>query len=152
MNQKQIKEAQKIVQDFFDKATLEANFTLSSREENIVCLAVDCQEPRILIGEKGRTLFEIQLLLGKILRRRLGERFYLDMDINGYKASRARQLKEIAQSMADKVSLEGSAKALFPMTPYERRIIHLALAHRSDIKTESSGEEPQRRVVIMPMA
>lgn len=151
MNQKQIKKAQKIAKEFFEKTTFEIDFTIKSKDENTLVLAVNTQEPRVLIGEKGSTLFEIQFLLGRVLRKALGEQFYLDLDINDYKLNKERHLKELAQSMADRVSLEGSSKVFFPMSPYERRIIHLALAERVDIKTESLGEEPYRRVVIKPV-
>ena len=150
MNQKQIKKAQKVVAQFFEKTTFEIDFDLSVKDEDVLSLAINCQEPRILIGDRGKTLFEIQYLLGRILRKRLAEQVYLDVDINQYKASKVKCLKEMAQGLADRVSLEGISKMFFPMSPYERRVVHLALAGRDDVKTESSGEEPYRRVVIKP--
>ena len=59
-------------------------------------------------------------------------------------------LKEIARSAADEVAINKTEKELPPMPPYERRIIHMEIAERTDVKTESVGEEPERRIVISP--
>ena len=108
------------------------------------------EEPQILIGERGRTLFEIQHLLKVILKRKITEDFYIDLDINDYKKKKNEYLKEIAQSIADEVVLNKEEKELSPMPSAERRIIHLELAERKDITTESIGREPERRIIIKP--
>ncbi|PJA84129.1 MAG: hypothetical protein CO145_02195, partial [Candidatus Nealsonbacteria bacterium CG_4_9_14_3_um_filter_37_13] len=69
---------------------------------------------------------------------------------NGYKKKKLDYLKELARSLADEVALTKKEKNLPPMAAYERRIIHLELAGRSDVTTESIGEEPERRVVVRP--
>jgi spoIIIJ-associated protein len=108
------------------------------------------ENPQILIGEKGQTLFEIQHLLKAILKREISENFYLDLDINDYKKKKIEYLKELAKSVADEVSLTKKEKILSPMPAYERRIIHLEIAGRKDVTSESIGKEPERRVVIRP--
>ena len=108
------------------------------------------QEPQILIGEKGQTLVDIQHLLKAILKRKIQEDFYIDLDINGYKKKKIEYLKELARSVADDVSLIKEERNLPSMPAYERRIIHMELAERSDITTESIGREPERKVVIKP--
>ncbi|PIR71473.1 MAG: hypothetical protein COU43_02475 [Candidatus Nealsonbacteria bacterium CG10_big_fil_rev_8_21_14_0_10_37_25] len=80
----------------------------------------------------------------------LTEPFFIDLDINGYKKKKLDYLKELARSLADEVALTKKEKNLPPMAAYERRIIHLELAGRSDVTTESIGEEPERRVVVRP--
>ena len=91
-----------------------------------------------------------------ILRKKIaplggeGNQFYIDLDIQNYKKKKAEYLKELARSLADEVSLTKKEKNLDPMPAYERRIIHLELAERKDISTESIGEEPERKIVIRP--
>ncbi|RLC39293.1 MAG: hypothetical protein DRH33_03225, partial [Candidatus Nealsonbacteria bacterium] len=72
------------------------------------------------------------------------------LDINQYKKNKIEYLNDLAKSTADEVALSKKEKILPPMPSYERRIIHLTLAEREDVQTESQGEEPERRVVIKP--
>lgn len=141
---------EKIVRQFFTKMTFEVAIEVGQVKENTLPLKVKTAEPQILIGEKGRTLVEIQKILGKIVRKKSGQQIFVDLDINQYKEKKIGYLKELAQSMADQVSLQKEEKTLWPMPAFERRIIHLALAEREDVITESQGEEPARRVVIKP--
>jgi len=123
-----------------------------SPQENIDTVAVDIKidTPEILIGEKGRTLVEIQRLLRIILNKKIEKSFYIDLDINDYKKKKIEYLKSLAKDLADEVVLTKEEKVLFPMPAYERRIIHLELAERSDVTTESQGEGIERRVIIKP--
>jgi len=95
-------------------------------------------------------LTEIQHLLKAILRRKISEVFYIDLDINDYKKKKKEYLKELAISTADEVALSKKQKELPAMPAYERRIIHMALAERNDVITESVGEGIERRPVIKP--
>ena len=76
--------------------------------------------------------------------------FYIDLDINDYKKKKKDYLKELACSIANEVALSKKQKELPPMSAYERRIIHLELAERQDVSTESIGQEPERKVIITP--
>ncbi len=147
---KDIKIIKKIIEEFFEKMTFEAELKMGQMEEDSLPVDLKTEDPQILIGEQGRTLVELQKILGKIIRKKLGEQIFLDLDINQYKKKKIEYLKEMAQSMADQVALQKEEKALFSMPSFERRIIHLTLSEREDVKTESIGEEPERRVVIKP--
>ena len=85
-----------------------------------------------------------------ILRRKLQEVFFFDIDINDYKEKKFEYLREMAQESANDVALTKKEKELEPMPAYERRIIHLELSKRTDVKAESLGEEPERRIIIKP--
>jgi spoIIIJ-associated protein len=158
----QIEEIKKTVKEFFEKATLEVEIEFLSpedynppttpKEKRYITLPINLktEDPQILIGERGQTLFEIQHLLKAILKRKIKENFYIDLDINDYKKKKIDYLKEMARSFADEVALTKKEKILFPMPAYERRIIHLELAGRTDVATESIGQEPDRKVVIRP--
>ena len=117
-------------------------------EEPVITVAVLVEEPKMLIGEKGQTLFELQHILKLILRKQIAEPFYLSLDINEYKKNKEEYLRDVAKTAADEVILFKKPKELSPMPSAERRVIHLALAERSDVVSESLGDGPDRRVVI----
>jgi spoIIIJ-associated protein len=129
---------------------VEVEIKIDKEQEMTVPINIKAEEPRTLIGESGHTLLDIQRLLGAILKRKLGKQFYINLDINGYKEKKAVYLKEMAQSIADDVSLSKQEKQLPPMPAPERRLIHMELADRSDVVTESIGQEPERYVAIKP--
>lgn len=141
------------IEEFFKKMTFEIEIISFSLESGIASIGLKSKEPKILIGEKGETLLEIQHLLKTILRKKiitLPKCFYLEIDINDYKKKKITYLKEMAKTLAEEVILTKKEKILPPMLPYERRIIHLELANHPNVTSESIGEEPERRVVIRP--
>ncbi len=140
----------KIIQEFFQKMGFEAEIKVLDEIEKTIPVKIKTEEPKILIGQNGQTLREIQHLLKAILKRKISEEFYLDLDINDYKKKKTEYLKEMADSIADEVALSKQEKQLPPMPNYERRIIHLELTKRNDVITESIGEGIDRRVVIKP--
>ena len=159
-------EVKKIIKEFFEKTTFNVEVEILPQKDLTIPINLKTDEPQILIGEGGQTLFEIQHLLKAILRRKIAakdpvsislgeageqeENFYIDLDINGYKKKKNDYLKELARSVADEVFLTKKEKVLSPMPAHERRIIHLELAGRSDVVTESVGEGFERRLVIKP--
>lgn len=147
---KDIKTIKETVEDFFQKTTFDVEVEVLPEKEETISINLKAEEPQILIGEGGQTLAEIQHLLKAMLKRKLTEPFYLNLDINNYKQKKYEYLKELARLTADEVSLTKEEKMLLSMPAQERRIIHLELADRSDIITESVGQEPERRIVIRP--
>ena len=152
LNQEDIKKIKETAEEFFEKMTidvlkLEVN---SSGDIDVVDLDIKLEEPQILIGEHGQTLFELQRLLKTVLNKKLQKIFYLNLDINEYKKKKIEYLKDLAKDLADEVALNKEEKVLFPMPAYERRIIHTELSQRKDIITESQGEGQDRHIVIKP--
>lgn len=149
-----------VIEEFFRKMTYDPEIEVLAQKEKTIPINLKIDEPQILIGERGQTLSEIQHLLKLILRRKINppgsrsgqeeESFYIDLDINDYKKKKIEYLKEVARSLADEVVLTKKEKQLPLMSAYERRIIHLELADRQDVTTESIGQEPERRLVIRP--
>lgn len=148
-DQKKIKEA---TEEFFKKTGLDIEVEVKPLADSTVPVILKTEDPQLLIGEKGQTLFEIQKLLRSVLRKKteIEGSFYVDVDINDYKKRKAEYLKELARNAADEVVLDKKEKELHPMSPYERRIVHMELASRTDIVTESIGDGPERRIVIKP--
>ncbi len=145
-----LKEIEKIVQDFFGKIGFLIEIKDLFIKEETIFLKLKSEEPKVLIGKNGCTLLEIQHLLKAILKRKFLENFFLDVDVDDYKEKKIEYLKEIARGTADEVALIKKEKILAPMPAYERRIIHLELADRSDVVTESIDQGPERRIVVKP--
>lgn len=150
ISQENLEIIKKTTEEFFKKAGFEVEINLESPKNLTLLIDLKLEEPQVLIGEGGKTLLEIQHLLKVILKRKIGGNFYIDLDINNYKKKKIEYLQELAKNVADEVALTKKEKILPPMPAYERRIIHLELAGRSDVTTESINQEPERRVVIRP--
>ena len=148
LNNEDLVKIKKETENFFKKMDIEVEINFPSPKEQTVPIDVKAQEPQILIGENGQTLVEIQHLLKIILKRKISDPFFIDLDISGYKKKKANYLKEMARSAADEVALYKKEKILPPMSAYERRIVHMELSERKDVITESIGEEPDRKIII----
>jgi len=107
-------------------------------------------DARMLIGERGANLAALEHIARKILHKKHGPDMRITLDINDYRMRRMEDLKHEVKAAAKEVRLYGEAVPLPPMTSFERRIVHLLLDEYPDITTESSGEEPDRRVIIKP--
>jgi spoIIIJ-associated protein len=105
-----------------------------------------------LIGRKGERLSALQHIVNLMLSREMGEWTRVLVDVEGYRGRRERQLREIADRAAARVVETGKMLQLEPMPALERRWIHLALRNHPAVGTQSIGEEPNRRVVVVPKA
>lgn len=149
LDKNDLEKIKKTAEEFFQKMTFEAEVEVSTSEE-MVSIKIKTEEPQILIGQNGQTLLEIQHLLKIILTKKVAKAFYLDVDVSDYKKKKIEYLKELARTTADQVVLTKKEKTLDPMPAYERRIIHLELSGRTDVVTQSAGEEPERKIIISP--
>jgi spoIIIJ-associated protein len=102
-----------------------------------------------LIGRKGERLSALQHLVNLMLSRKMGAWTRVLVDVEDYRGRRERQLRDIAEKAAAHVVETGKMLQLEPMPALERRWVHLALRGNPDVATQSIGEEPQRRVVIL---
>ena len=104
----------------------------------------------VLIGRRSETLGAFQYIASLIVGKETQQFVQLVVDVEGYRDRREKQLIQMAKRMADQVAKTGRRQTLEPMPSSERRIIHIALRDHPDVKTESTGEDPYRKVVIMP--
>jgi spoIIIJ-associated protein len=104
----------------------------------------------ILIGRRSETLNALQYIVSLILGKEMEQWVHLIIDVEGYRNRREKQLRKMANRMADQVAKTGRRQALEPMTSAERRIIHIALRDHPAVITESTGDDPHRKVVIYP--
>lgn len=105
----------------------------------------------ILIGRRGQTLDAIEYLASIAVFAGSHQRKRVELDAEGYKERRRRQVERVAMKKADEAAKRGRAVQLAPMTPAERKIVHLALRSRTDVTTVSQGREPNRSVIISPV-
>ena len=103
-----------------------------------------------LIGRKGERLSALQHLVNLLLSKRVGEWTRILVDVEDYRGRRERQLRDLANRAAERVVETGKMLQLEPMPALERRWIHLALRDHERVGTQSIGEEPNRRVVVLP--
>lgn len=104
----------------------------------------------VLIGRRSETLAAFQYIASLIVGKEEQQFIQLTVDVEGYRDRREKQLIQMAKRMADQVAKSGRRQTLEPMPSGERRIIHIALRDHPDVKTESTGEEPYRKVMIIP--
>jgi spoIIIJ-associated protein len=104
-----------------------------------------------LIGSGGTTLDALQELTRLAVHRETGVRSRLMLDVGGHRARRREELSELGAAAAHRVADSGEVERLAPMTPFERKIVHDAVAAVDGVETESEGDEPNRCVVIRPV-
>lgn len=128
---------------------------IAVREENfgdkkIVFASISAPEDaKFLIGKNGQNLQALEHVVRSLLLKQ-DQGLALFVDVNDYKKSRANHVATLAKEAVLRVRNTQKAEALTPMSPYERRIVHMELASISDVTTESIGQEPQRRIVVKP--
>src|SRR5690349_6965295 len=103
-----------------------------------------------LVGPRGTVLESLQELTRLAVQQETGVRSRLMLDIAGWRAGRRAELADLGRTTAEKVVATGEKVRLHPMTPFERKVVHDAVAAVEGVHSESEGEEPQRRVVVLP--
>jgi len=102
-----------------------------------------------LVGSRGEVLEALQELTRLAVHRQTGNRTRIMIDVGGYRSRRRLELAETGRDAADEVMRTGAPKKLWAMNPFERKIVHDAVA-AAGLRSESEGEEPDRRVVVLP--
>ena len=135
----------------FEGVTVEIREGETSRL-NVVGEGADREALGSLIGRKGERLSALQHLVNLMLSRRTGQWTRVLVDVEDYRGRRERQLADLAARAAERVTETGKMLQLEPMSALERRWIHLTLRDDPNVVTQSIGEEPNRRVVLVPRA
>ena len=103
-----------------------------------------------LVGQRGDVLEALQELTRLAVQQATGARNRLMLDIAGWRSHRRSELSELGRRAAEEVRASGESQRLRPMTPFERKVVHDAVAEVDGVRSESEGEEPRRRVVVLP--
>jgi spoIIIJ-associated protein len=132
--------------------TVEVNVAPDDGEGSADEIRIEIEGPDAgrIIGKKGNVLDAVQYLTARVVVRPGAPRRHIMVDAEGYRARHEDQLSQMARRLAQRVATEGKVITFDPMSPRERRIVHMALRDIKGVRTESMGEEPQRRVQIIP--
>lgn len=120
-------------------------------DEGELILDITGKDLAVLIGRHGKTLEALQFLVSAITVRKIGYRFPVIIDVESYKNRQRQKLEALARSTANRAVSQARSIKLRPMSPYERRIIHVALRDDPRVDTGSEGEGPARHVVVVPV-
>lgn len=149
--------AKQVLTDIVSKMGIEAEIVVHDETDRFR-LEIQCDEPEKIVGRRGQVLDALQHLVGKIVfrGRSFGEsgapKKPIVVDADGYRERHAERLRGIAERMAEKVIENQREVAMDPMTPHDRRIMHMALADNPGVETRSEGEGDDRHMLIVPVA
>ncbi|WP_248964640.1 Jag family protein [Sphaerisporangium perillae] len=136
------------LEGLLDIADLDGDIDMDVEGDRALVSIVDIKG-NDLVGANGEVLEALQELTRLAVHRRTGERSRLMLDVAGYRQGRRVELSKLGAKAAEDVKRSGEAKPLQPMTPFERKIVHDAVA-AAGLRSESEGEEPERYVVVLP--
>lgn len=149
--------ARETVRELLDKmkvrgATVVAEYGEASDARNRAPISVNVHgdDLSILIGRRAETLNALQYITSLIVSKEIGRYVPIIVDVEGYRVRREGQLRQLARRMAEQAIKTGRRQILEPMPANERRIIHIELRENPKVRTESVGEEPRRKVTIIP--
>ncbi len=143
--------AEAYLRDIFEKmGVTDLSVRMEPLENRNVMIHLDGESIGTVIGKRGETLDAIQYLVSLAANRSEGEYVRFTINAGNYREKREETLKALAQRMAKKALKTGRPVALEPMNPYERRIIHAVVTDIDGVFSKSTGEEPNRKVVIKP--
>ena len=147
-------EAEQLVSELIDyflgAMGVVADTYIREDDEGTMTFEIDGPDAGLLIGRRGETLQALQFIVRMVTNRQLGRKAHVVIDIEDYRERRVQMLRRLAKRTANRVGSSGREYTLEPMSPAERRIVHMSLAGHNEVRTESEGEGNQRRVVIFP--
>lgn len=142
--------AREFLAGLLERMNVSAEIETEIGEDQLVYMRMSGRRMGVVIGRRGQTLDAIQYLVNLVANKLPGPRARIVLDAEGYRDKRAETLRNLATRLAAKAKSERRKTVLEPMNALERRIVHLALADDAEVETRSEGEEPYRRVVILP--
>ena len=144
-------EVRKFLTGLFEHMGVKADMEISRREGGGIDVQLSGSGMGAVIGRRGETLDAIQHLTNYAVNHGSDKRMHINVDAEGYRSKREDSLVKLAEKMAQKAIKYKRSMALEPMNSYERHVIHTALQDYEGVTTASSGEEPNRRVVVTPV-
>jgi spoIIIJ-associated protein len=136
------------IEGLLDVADLDGDIDMDVEGDRAVVSVVGATLDE-LVGSRGEVLEALQELTRLAVHRQTGSRTRIMIDVGGYRSRRRTELAETGRDAADEVKRTGAPKKLWAMNPFERKIVHDAVA-AAGLRSESEGEEPDRRVVVLP--
>lgn len=141
----------KLIHHMGMKAQVSAHYDDSSTEDHrVIQVDVRGEDLSALIGRHAETLSAFQHIASLIVGKQTQKWVQMIVDVEGYRSRREKQIRQLANRMADQVTKTGRRVTMEPMPSNERRVVHIELRGHPAVTTESTGEEPYRKVVILP--
>lgn len=134
----------------FEQMNMEVNVALEVDDKNNMNIDLSGENMGVLIGKRGQTLDSLQYLVSLVVNKESDHYVRIKLDTEDYRQRRKKTLETLAGNLANKVKKTGKKFTLEPMNPYERRIIHSTLQNNKFVTTHSEGDEPYRKVIIVP--
>ncbi len=147
INKDQISSCEIYIKKIMDKMGIDADINIAISEDGYF-IDIDSKGSGAVIGRRGETLDALQYLTSLVANKCEGDYKRITLNSCGYREKREETLNQLAEKISHKVMKTGRATTLEPMNPYERRIIHSAVAKINGINSKSVGDEPYRKVVI----
>jgi len=141
--------AARVLREILERMRIEAEVSAFDDGERVI-LDAHGPESGLVIGKKGATLDALQYVINRIVSKKPNEGPGIVVDAEGYRGRREDSLADLARRLAEKAVKTGRPVPVEPMSPHDRRIIHVTLAEHASVTTESEGEGLFRRVVIYP--
>lgn len=146
-------EIQNLIKELIEKVSVTVNVVNVVEEPTITYFGVEVKEPNLFLGRDGEGLYALNHLVRRIIENKYGgeenpDNLQIMIDINGFQKKRIESLRAVAHMMAERARYFKSSVEVDPMPAFERRVVHEFLADAQDLKTESVGVGPSRRVVI----
>lgn len=138
-----------ILENILGMLALEGSFEVNEKEEGIF-VTIDTTDAGRLIGRNGETLSALQFLVNQILAKQTEEFKRVIVDVANWRSSKEEDLARKAKEWADQVKESGKPMELEPMPSWQRRIIHMTIQDTEGVSSESTGEGPDRHLVISP--
>jgi spoIIIJ-associated protein len=150
-----VSQARQIVAELLDKLQVSASVDARQGEpdeegKQPILVEISGEDLGVLIGRHAEILNALQYLVNQIVSRKAERWVQVVVDVEGYRSRREHQLRQLANRIADQVVKTGRRQSLEPMPASDRRIIHLELRDHPEVTTQSVGEEPARKVTIVP--
>lgn len=132
------------------QAQVSAHYGEAREDRHPIMVDIRGSDLGVLIGRRGETLNAFQYIASLMVGNQVHQFVQLIVDVEGHRDRRERQLRQLARRMAEQVTKSGRKLTLEPMPAAERRIIHMELRDHPAVMTQSTGEEPHRKVMIIP--
>ena len=142
-------EIRSFLSGLFEKMDIEAEMAFSNRDNTSIDVSLSGNGMGAIIGRRGETLDAVQHLTNYVINRGRDKRLHINIDAEAYRSKREESLTHLAEKMAEKAIKYKRNMALEPMNSYERHVIHTSLQNYKGVSTASTGEEPNRRVIVI---
>ena len=142
--------AENFLKELLQAMDISSQITMTEEDKSTLAINLEGEEMGVLIGKRGQTLDAIQYLTSLVVNKYSDHYIRIKMDTEDYRNRRRKTLEALANNLAMKVKKTGKKFTLEPMSSNERRIVHSTLQKYKFIETYSEGEEPFRRVIIVP--